>query len=758
MRRLFIGRDGSVSVYLIMILVPIFLLNAIFIDVLRIRLAGREADRAMKSGLRSLFSAFDPELHKYGLYGLLWDGEREMEWDRVVDANLTGGQELAGFRMTDTTWSAGKSVLRPVHTLAEPEVYKKQVMDDMKYAGPVEFALEIADKFKQPGNTSALTSISGFYKDAERLEELAERREHALDLAWSKLDQVRYAARAADNYSSGELAKLEELAGRIGLVSLSDAEQALAGIERRLGDAGRSLDDLQSSLAGARSKLAELSGKETDKTDKSLSELSGSISAIEANIASVSRSIQELDAKRREWKQVLADMAEYTARFYTSQAAVTGYELQIRGDVADFTVAWNNAEALHREWTEEIDMLRRKQRDGLGLPDALFAEGLLYGPEYFTFYLTGAGKLAAAYHGIADRFAALRLWNGGGISGVRSDLTAFSGQQALLQSRCSQDEARRAQRQADRTRTRAQEEQTIASVLAGARLGITTCGSAGASDGGYNRLTGSSGLYVKYREAGVNSTAGPETGTAAPSGNAREAVKQSVGMLDRILELASDLGDRVLIQEYALTHFNYRTSGIRLSSGTIRSRSDPESHRLPKQEAEYVLYGGSSCSANQGLAYGEMFLVIFGIRTAEALSKPGTSILQAGSPLLAFLAAAAQGAVQAAADMAKLTDGQSIPLFKGWRQVTVNYKDLLRLFMLLHGNESAMLARMQALTELNTGIDLKQAVTYVEGTGSSSVRLWFLSGAIRAAKLVGTNLQGEGGGLGMKTRLVYSYD
>jgi len=153
-----------------------------------------------------------------------------------------------------------------------------------------------------------------------------------------------------------------------------------------------------------------------------------------------------------------------------------------------------------------------------------------------------------------------------------------------------------------------------------------------------------------------------------------------------------------------------------------------------------MIYGSNSCAGNYSKAYAEMFAIRLGIRTLEALMEPRNEVLNAGSPLLVLLAAVAEGVMAAQTDMVKLLDGQAVPLSdKIGQTFTLHYKDYLRLFLLLHGRDKVMLSRMQALLQLNTGIDLRQKATYVQGSLTSTVRLWFLPGLMRAIRSVGVH-------------------
>jgi hypothetical protein len=63
-------QQGAVSLYLILILIPIFLLCALLIDFSRLKVAEKELENAVRTGVRSTLSAFSPALHDYGLYAL----------------------------------------------------------------------------------------------------------------------------------------------------------------------------------------------------------------------------------------------------------------------------------------------------------------------------------------------------------------------------------------------------------------------------------------------------------------------------------------------------------------------------------------------------------------------------------------------------------------------------------------------------------------------------------------------------------------
>ncbi|MBP1968648.1 Flp pilus assembly protein TadG [Virgibacillus natechei] len=67
-KRLLFKDKGSVSVFAILIILPIFLLNALFIDTARIFSAERQIENGIDTALRSTMAEFNEELASVGLF------------------------------------------------------------------------------------------------------------------------------------------------------------------------------------------------------------------------------------------------------------------------------------------------------------------------------------------------------------------------------------------------------------------------------------------------------------------------------------------------------------------------------------------------------------------------------------------------------------------------------------------------------------------------------------------------------------------
>lgn len=138
-----------------------FLFHAVFIDFARVKLAERESEGAVKTAARSMLSYFDPEMQNYGLFGFnLPAADSEQLFAKVLKENLA---VPGGFQYIDVRPEAKNPSITPVYSLANHTVFKRQVLEEMKYKAPIQFSLEIADKFKKTGLDKSMQRASVFF-------------------------------------------------------------------------------------------------------------------------------------------------------------------------------------------------------------------------------------------------------------------------------------------------------------------------------------------------------------------------------------------------------------------------------------------------------------------------------------------------------------------------------------------------------------------------------------------------------------------
>lgn len=446
--------------------------------------------------------------------------------------------------------------------------------------------------------------------------------------------------------------------------------------------------------------------------------------------------VQKLNVGRRRLEQ---------ARKFAERSAAMEEALQRRDEALDR--AWISAQRLaHAAGTEfggdtlqpqlsalqsELEEASRANADiraeqegapaagGAGESEAELPPVSVYPLDYFTEYVVGAASVASIHH-------AWRRSAASAAAGEREEAEDKEGEPRSEAGRLRNEameaasiwlasrRARETERERERRENRRWEEEKRRNAeeeLARRRdpwEGFCTAD----TSGDYAMLSGPNGLYEKYREYNEHFA----SGGIAPAGdgvrNADAFLSASFGFLDAIMQAAEGFRDETYLNEYALTHFTFRSPVD--SEAAVQWNAGAGSlglHRLQGQEAEFILYGLPSCHLNLSAMHAELFALRTGLRTLEALTKPQAAA-RAASPLIALLSALAEGAKQANDDVERMLAGEAVelPFVPG---VTVTYKDHLRLFYLLHSRDESKLSRMQALIELNTGIDLTKRYTAI---------------------------------------------
>lgn len=732
MRRLLGSDKGSVSVYLIVILVPIFFFNAVLIDFVRVKLAVRETDHAVQAGLRSLLSEYDLSLRPYGLFGRSADRDQMKDtFEAVMQKNFSGSGDSGGFRYVDTRLQQDTSTVNDLYTLANHRIFKGQILEDMKYRAPVEYGIELAGKFKNSGVARTGESASIFYEHSEELERKRERLNDALDEAWTASLVLYHASLAAHEKYSRKLTEIHDLAELIGLNTISDVRESLIQIDTEIRKTNEQLTQLTRSLQQAELSFAQAAAVIKDNAQL-LQQMYESVRTLQTAVFQSESGLRDLYSRKNDLAGLLDHLLQYAS---VTQLA----KIELNADAESLSLLYEQVdikvtkareanEELRKEKERFLTQLGKAGENGL---DAQLLQGLtILDDSFFSTYKTENAKLPALFNGFRNQWTDTIMFTGQSYSSLVSTNEEIKNQANKWK---SAQEGREDQRkeQAGNLKGKLDEQRKLTQgSLNDLQKALGGCGIFTEDEytASYQELKGSpeqEGLYPKYNR--INSLDGGENGEVSQPSDTDGSIKTAMSLIKKIGGLLNDFKEEMYVDEYALTRFSYRSSSVNPGTGG----------KLAGQESEYILYGLNSCSANYSAAYGEMYLLVMALRTTEALTKPQNEALIIGSPLLVFLAAAAQGAAEAVSDMNKLVRGEEIPIMKKLNRLTMNYKDLLRLFLLIHSNDKKMMARMQALIELNTGSDLARETTYLQASASASIRLWFLPRIMTSLKTAG---------------------
>ncbi|GEM_PF-3528498 len=190
MRKFWKNNKGSVSLFLLIMLTAIFFFQAVLIDYARIMAANLVVERSLAAANRSILSTYDRELQeKYGVYGtnIFKDANLNEMLRDVVDRNVTvplgGSGDFLNLQVEETMFNENEDVAL---TLADRNVFTMQVLDDMKYKGPLEFSLAMLDPLsemasKLKANSSETKALDNMEKDNKIIQDTIDELKLGLD-------------------------------------------------------------------------------------------------------------------------------------------------------------------------------------------------------------------------------------------------------------------------------------------------------------------------------------------------------------------------------------------------------------------------------------------------------------------------------------------------------------------------------------------------------------------------------------------------
>ena len=196
-------------------------------------------------------------------------------------------------------------------------------------------------------------------------------------------------------------------------------------------------------------------------------------------------------------------------------------------------------------------------------------------------------------------------------------------------------------------------------------------------------------------------------------------------LLSGMDKLSGDILERVYLMEYMSEMFNCMTTS---QGDTSLSNDDLMKHSIYQGEMEYILYGNANTAANKAFAVS----TIYGIRLAidgayvfmdggyNATASAIAAALSAGQPwlypIIKYGYLFCQSMILAAKDVKELvTDKKDVPVWPKNKNITLNYKEYLKLFMLValisENSEESLVLRSADCIQLNTKKNLSEKYT-----------------------------------------------
>ncbi|WP_028612161.1 TadE/TadG family type IV pilus assembly protein [Paenibacillus harenae] len=718
-RRFWLRDDGAVTVFAVIVLSALLLFFSVLIDYARIAAFHKLSEDAVRSGVRSVLSAYDSVLYeRYGLFGR-GGTEGQGIFEEVLKANADGEAGLSGEGIKLARMKLEAASLHPASFLGHHDVFKRQVLEEMKYKAPVDFTLELASKFAPVAGP--MKEASAAISLLENMRRLYEKREAHLAAALQLQQQA-----ASVVGGSGIEALIPVQTAAIG----PGNETALLLASEYRTYAEQVIHD-QSLPPEASPKYTEEIAAYEEKARSITLELRRiSVDMLRLHAKRLGDALRELEAARL----LNADMQRLAQQ--ASQAAEgAGYDA-----VSKSKLPGDDQHQVPDGAASEIEQVKQTA-DELVLPESWFAE---YKRELET-QGTAAVALDTETGGFQSNISAAMAKPISSsdpqllLEGVASLRLVYGDYEEKYIRPASILMNRKQQQDGGNIKAKLKQQEERASSLwtqaRGMLQGLTAVPQTEEHIELFKQVRKrfDDNLLFNQRSDDAASEGGAEQAE-----DAHEAAEQAAAMMGGLFTgmagMLERTRDTVYFGEYAVHRYSsFAPQNLR----ALFAGGDPSelAHAvsLNNQEAEYVIYGFHDPIGNIAAAYGELFATRLAVRTMEGLIESRAL----GHPLLILSAAIIYGLEKTMEDMLAFTERGTAPLSK-YVKVELGYTDYLRLFMLIHGVDDARgLARMIAVIEQNSGAALSAVPSGVTGEAGVSIELWFVPGLMRVLGRVG---------------------
>jgi len=706
-RKLADGDEAAITVFFAMVMAGILFFTAVLIDFGRIAAADRKLEMATQSGVRSVLSAYDETL--YSRYGLFARGGSDADaiLERVAEQSLTSPE--GGFQLLPMQREA--SHVNPSQVLGMHEVFRRQVLEEMKYKAPIDFTMDLISRFGPLAG--AMKEATATVNLLEQMRKLYEKREKALKEALTLMRTA--AALGAD---SG-LKKL--IPTTVGTHLYGDTAVSIVfeygTYQSWLANASATDEDGRYIYAAA---IAAYQYK-ARSTAESIRQAAASAYGRQEPL--LMQAVAEVDAAQ-DANRAMRELAKSAAA-----SAPAGYDSLQGADGADGDGASTSDDA-----SDELEEIRRMAED-MVLDDDYFEQYKVEIRRQLTDFrsvdtaaISFHASLNAALGGLSapslleESLASLKLafttyiqrYSDPGTVIQERHLNLPSNGKTAKQVKEKESEAKGMMKQARELLQR----MSVRPQVDEHREAFEQLKARFEESQRFNALGG---------EGESTDPDDQSESEDAVSKDAEAAMNGLGGLFGGLGEAATGVRDLLYLTEYASQRFAHfppqKLQALFESGGT-----EEFAHALnvSQQELEYVLYGIHHPAGNVSAAYGEIFAVRLAIRTMEGLIESRGL----GHPLLILAAAVIYGIGKAVEDLFDLVRTGKTELSK-YAKVDIRYLDYLRLFLMVQGSADNKMSRMIALMEHNTGYRLAMMPTGASAEVTGSLRLWFLPGIMK---------------------------
>ncbi|MGE6666567.1 hypothetical protein [Paenibacillus xylanexedens] len=723
------GELGAVTLFLILILAGVYMFVAIFIDYARIAAFKVQTERMTHAAMRSVMSAYDTSLREYGLFGY-GDSSGDAIMAKVLNDSVKPSSVKDGFPILDIQWDT--TSLSMERELGRYDIFNRQIQEDMKYRAPVDFTLEVINRFKPMSDE--MKEAAHTVDLLKKLQKLHDKREELLDEAIANQTESAEKLKNLPKLimDPPSQAIYEEMLEETPETAAEAAARYADYLNKKQADEGLPFSEQQYILELARYRT----GVGNVVTGISMI-IQPALQAHQTKLEEAQSKIEEARKINEEMKRVIAEgenrsqNASYdnvgNSNLPGTSPASTGSGTEAKSTrslATELVRADSLFDQLKAGVVSQNSDFSNVRRDNMELNNQLRSITGMSGVP-----IKPAVRQASQ---VTERYMDTYVRSGPANLILQSKQQLENGRGSDAERKANDKESKGKLKEVKRILSQIQN------------------GSSGSMDA-FKQLEEYYNANIAFNEASREEAKKAEI-AGDPYDSGGDAMKGMDSLFGGMSGLLDSLGDELFQNEYALAYFNSMDFG-QLFTWTEGSGDAGDVFKLENQELEYIVYGFHNPSGNIAAAYAEIFGMRLAIRTAEGLIEHS----KLGNPLLVLSAAILYGITNAIADMVKLAKEGSVELSK-YIKVKLTYRDHLRLFLLMHSNNERKMSRMLALIRLNTGVNPDEKQTYASGNMRSSIKLWFLPGVVRSiGAVMGSEDQVEDGRFFIERKADYSY-
>lgn len=694
MGRLRRSEQGSVSIYLLIIFISVFFLNAVLIDYARIIIAKKETEAAVRTAVRSVLAGFDPTLYSgFGIYGLTEEDQQELFLD-VVNRNLDTEDEY--FHLVQPQVSNETAVLEHKYPLSDHTVFKRQILEEMKYKAPVNFTIDLIDRFK---NLSFVMEEA--VKTTDTLQDIQKDYEKRQEIISEIFKLQEQSAELVKKREEKKFDKLEEL--------VADYKSYLQNVDKLKNDENLSAEEKKV----LRKKINSYEEKFDTESKAVYSDYASVLKEHQLKLESAEEKLQKAKILNQKIKDRIEE-AEQDERTYYKKVGET------------------SSSPNEKENENELKDILNRVRD---YKDIVLSE------EFFHSFQQDIENQAQKYADLVKEMEGLKNWKGKkekdlkqNIKRIKEIFKDYSTSYIEPNNRISEkkNEIKELQKELDKDLKKVQEDQAEVKLEEIQNL-FEDLKKIKGYDQQFDQLESFYKRYVSLNDPNLKESDTVDNRVdQTPDEEVEEAMVQTDTLFKNLAKILEEIRDEIYLNEYAFERFqNFDPT---LLKDFNKDNQKIELLDLRHQEVEYILYGFHSPGSNIAAAFTEIFLLRLAINTMEGLIEVSKTVKH---PIAIMIGAVLYGIAASVQDIYDMINGKVVYLSKKVAKIPFSYQDYLRLFLFLHHDDIKKPSRMQALIQLKTGLDLQKSYTYIDGSVDATIRLWFLPGVMKSLQVVG---------------------